>query len=82
MAKYSRRNRAKDFVHKLTTSLSMEYKGYVHGFEDLRKEGMFKRSRKYNRKVTKSDWKIIQSFISYKSRIWSSTPKNTSRLRM
>ncbi|MEM0294803.1 MAG: hypothetical protein QXO55_01905 [Candidatus Korarchaeum sp.] len=40
LAKYSRRerDRAKDFVHKLTTFLSREYRGYVRGFEDLRKE--------------------------------------------
>jgi hypothetical protein len=31
-----RRNRAKDFVHKLTTFIAREFEGYVHGFEDLR----------------------------------------------
>ncbi|MEM3739748.1 MAG: zinc ribbon domain-containing protein [Candidatus Korarchaeum sp.] len=81
LAKYSRRerNRAKDFVHKLTTFLSREYRGYVHGFEDLRKEGMFKRARKHNRKVVKSDWRTIQSLMSYKSRVMFLNPKDTSR---
>ncbi|MEM3446651.1 MAG: transposase [Candidatus Korarchaeum sp.] len=84
LAKYSRRerNRAKDFVHKLTTFLSREYRGYVHGFEDLRKEGMFRRgknARKHNREVAKSDWKIIQSFMAYKSRVVFLNPKDTSR---
>ncbi|MEM3446168.1 MAG: transposase [Candidatus Korarchaeum sp.] len=84
LAKYSRRerNRAKDFVHKLTTSLSREYRGYVHGFEDLRKDKMFRRgkkSKKHNRKVAKSDWKIIQSLMSYKSRVVFLNPKDTSR---
>ncbi|MEM1520193.1 MAG: hypothetical protein QXV05_04000 [Candidatus Korarchaeum sp.] len=57
LAKYSRRerDRAKDFVHKLTTSLSREYRGYMHGFEILRKEGMFSKSRKHSRRVAKSD---------------------------
>ncbi|MEM3537905.1 MAG: IS200/IS605 family accessory protein TnpB-related protein [Candidatus Korarchaeum sp.] len=84
LAKYSRRerNRAKDFVHKLTTSLSREYRSYIHGFEDLRKDKMFRRgkkSRKHNRKVAKSDWKIIQSLMSYKSRVMILNPKDTSR---
>ncbi|MEM1520139.1 MAG: transposase [Candidatus Korarchaeum sp.] len=84
LAKYSRRerNRAKDFVHKLTTSLSREYKGYIHGFENLRKEGMFRRGRKakkHNRKVAKSDWRTIQSLMSYKSRVMILNPKDTSR---
>ncbi|MEM3869802.1 MAG: transposase [Candidatus Korarchaeum sp.] len=84
LAKYSRRerNRAKDFVHKLTTSLSRKYRSYIHGFEDLRKEGMFRRgknARKHNRKVAKSDWKIIQSLMSYKSRVVFLNPKDTSR---
>ncbi|MEM3481350.1 MAG: IS200/IS605 family accessory protein TnpB-related protein, partial [Candidatus Korarchaeum sp.] len=84
LAKYSRRerNRAKDFVHKLTTSLSREYRGYIHGFEDLRKDKMFRRgkkSKKHNRKVAKSDWKIIQSLMSYKSRVVFLNPKDTSR---
>ncbi|MEM3372052.1 MAG: hypothetical protein QXO55_05560 [Candidatus Korarchaeum sp.] len=58
----------------------------MHGFEDLRKEGMFKRSRKHNknarkhnRKVAKSDWKIIQFFMSYKARVVILNPKDTSR---
>ncbi|MEM1984903.1 MAG: transposase [Candidatus Korarchaeum sp.] len=81
LAKYSRRerNRAKDFVHKLTTSLSRKYRSYIHGFEDLRKDKMFKRSRKHNREVAKSDWKIIQSFMAYKSRVMILNPKDSSR---
>ncbi|MEM3372458.1 MAG: zinc ribbon domain-containing protein, partial [Candidatus Korarchaeum sp.] len=69
-------------VHKLTTSLSREYKGYIHGFEDLRKEGMFKkgkRAKKHNREIAKSDWKIIQSLMSYKSRVVFLNPKDSSR---
>ncbi|MEM4582091.1 MAG: zinc ribbon domain-containing protein, partial [Candidatus Korarchaeum sp.] len=64
------------------TSLSRKYRSYIHGFEDLRKEGMFRRgknARKHNRKVAKSDWKIIQSLMSYKSRVVFLNPKDTSR---
>jgi len=41
LAKYSDRekNRARGFVHKLTTFMSRKFKGYIHGFENLRKRG-------------------------------------------
>ena len=41
--KYSRheKNRAKDFIHKLTTHSIRTFKGYVHGFENIDKKGMF-----------------------------------------
>ncbi len=40
LEKYSRRerNRAKDFLHKLTTFSAKTFKGYIHGFEDLDKK--------------------------------------------
>ncbi|MEM1775347.1 MAG: transposase, partial [Nitrososphaerota archaeon] len=81
LAKYSRRegNRARDFIHKLTTFLSREYEGYIHGFEDLEKKRMFNGSKKHNREVAKSDWKTIQSFMAYKSKTMTLNPKNTSK---
>jgi len=81
LAKYSRRegNRARDFIHKLTTFLSREYEGYIHGFEDLEKKRMFNGSKKHNREVAKSDWKTIQSFMAYKSKTMILNPKNTSK---
>ncbi|MEM2352053.1 MAG: hypothetical protein QXT26_06565 [Thermoproteota archaeon] len=81
LAKYSRRerNRARDFIHKLTTFLSREYKGYVHGFESLEKR-MFNSSRKHNREVAKSDWKTMRSFMAYKSKTMTLNPKNSSKL--
>jgi hypothetical protein len=40
LAKYSKRekDRARDFAHKLTTFMAVKFKGYIHGFENLRKE--------------------------------------------
>ncbi|MEM0037099.1 MAG: zinc ribbon domain-containing protein [Candidatus Korarchaeum sp.] len=38
-----------------------------------------KNARKHNRKVAKSDWKIIQFFMSYKARVVILNPKDTSR---
>jgi putative transposase len=34
LAKYSKRerNRAKDYIHKLTTFMARKFKGYTHGF--------------------------------------------------
>ncbi|MEM3512354.1 MAG: transposase [Candidatus Jordarchaeales archaeon] len=79
--KYSRRerNRARDFIHKLTTLLSREYEGYIHGFEDLEKKRMFNSSKRHNREVAKSNWKTIQSFMAYKSKTMPINPKNTSK---
>jgi putative transposase len=81
LAKYSRRerNRSKDFIHKLTTSIARELDGFVHGFEDLRKERMFNGSKKHNRDISKSGWKTIIAFMGYKSRVVLLNPKNSTR---
>jgi putative transposase len=81
LQKYSRRerNRAKDFVHKLTKEISRELKKYVHGFEDLRKENMFSYSKEHNRRIAKINWKMIVSFMSYKSKVKFLNPKNSTR---
>jgi len=81
LAKYSRRerNRAKDFVHKLTKEISREFKNYVHGFEDLRKKNMFNCSKEHNRRIAKMNWKMITSFMSYKSKVKLLNPKNSTR---
>jgi len=78
---YKRRekNRAKDFVHKLTKEISREFKNYVHGFEDLRKKNMFNYSRTHNRRIAKTNWKMITSFMSYKSKVKLLNPNNSTR---
>jgi len=72
------RNRAKDFVHKLTTILTRLFPNAIHGFEDLNKEGMFNDSREHNRDTAKQNWKQIVSYMSYKTEIKLVDPRNTS----
>ena len=81
MERYSKRerNRSKDFIHKLTTSLAREFKGYVHGFEDLKKSGMLGRSKEHNRNVSKSDWRTIVAFMGYKAGTILLNPKDSTR---
>jgi len=81
LAKYSRRerNRASDFLHKVTTSLSREFKGYIHGFESLEKKWMFGSSKEHNRNIAKSDWKKIIAMMSYKSSVKLLNPYNSTR---
>jgi putative transposase len=81
LAKYSKRekNRARDFVHKLTTFMSRKFKGYIHGFEDLRKERMLNGSKMHNRNISKINWKTIITLMSYKSKVMLLNPKNSTR---
>jgi len=81
LAKYSKRekDRAKDFTHKLTTFMAMKFKGYIHGFEHLKKNRMLKGSKKHNRNISKSNWKTIITLMSYKSKVVLLNPKNSTR---
>jgi putative transposase len=81
LAKYSKRekDRAKDFIHKLTTFMSRKFKGYIHGFEDLRKERMLNGSKEHNRNISKINWKTIITLISYKSRVVLLNPRESTR---
>jgi len=72
------KNRAKDFVHKLTTALAKLFPNAIHGFEDLNKAGMFNDSKNHNRDITKQNWKQIVSFMSYKSEVKLVDPRYTS----
>ncbi len=72
------RNRAKDLIHKLTTVLSRMFPNVIHGFENLDKQGMYNRSKRHNRDITKQNWKQIIQYMSYKSRVKLVDPKNTS----
>ena len=72
------RNRAKDFVHKLTNALIRLFPNAIHGFEDLDKAGMFNDSRKHNRDITKQNWKQIVSFMKYKTEVKLVDPRYTS----
>jgi putative transposase len=81
LAKYSRRekDRTKDFIHKLTTSIAREFKGYIHGFEGLRKNRMLNGLRRHNRNISKSDWKTIIALMDYKAKTVILNPKNSTK---
>jgi putative transposase len=65
--KYSarERNRVRDLIHKETTKLA--WPPVQRFFEDLSKEKMYTRGRSHNRRLAKSDWKMLQSFLTYKA---------------
>ena len=71
-------NRAKDFIHKLTTELARKFPNTEHGFEDLEKQGMYNKRKRHNRDIAKQNWKMIIQYMSYKSRVKLVNPKNTS----
>jgi len=82
LAKYSRRekDRAEDFIHKLTTSIAGRFKGYIHGFEGLRKNRMLNGLRRHNnRNISKSDWKTIIALMDYKAKTVILNPRNSTR---
>jgi len=81
LAKYSKRekDRTKDFIHKLTTSIARKFKGYIHGFEGLRKNRMLNGLRKHNRNISKSDWRTIIALMDYKAKAVILNPKNSTK---
>jgi len=59
--------------------MAKKFKGYAHGFEDLRKNRMLNGSREHNRRISKSDWKTIITLMSYKSKVELLNPQNSTR---
>ena len=80
VSKHGRRekNRAKDFIHKLTTKLTRIFPNTEHGFENLEKQGMYGKRKKHNRDIAKQNWKMIIQYMNYKSKVKLVNPKNTS----
>jgi len=72
------KNRAKDYVHKLTTMLTRMFPNVIYGFEDLNKAGMFNKSREHNRDIAKQNWKQIVQLMNYKTEVKLVDPRNTS----
>jgi putative transposase len=81
LAKYSKRekDRTEDFIHKLTTSIAGRFKGYIHGFEGLRKNRMLNGLRRHNRNISKSDWRTIIALMDYKAKTVILNPKNSTK---
>lgn len=79
LRKYSERekNRAKDFIHKLTTSIVRELKELKSGaiLEDLKniKSRVLNGSRNVNRKLSKWDARTFQFMLEYKLK-WFGLP--------
>ncbi|MEB2793191.1 MAG: IS200/IS605 family accessory protein TnpB-related protein [Caldisphaeraceae archaeon] len=72
------RNRSNDFLHKLTTELAKAFPNAIQGFEDLDKAGMYSKSKKHNRGISKQNWKGIINLMNYKSRIRLVDPRYIS----
>ncbi|MEM3790272.1 MAG: transposase [Thermoproteota archaeon] len=90
LEKYSKReeNRAKDFMHKLTTATVRELKEVRSGaiLEDLKniKEKVLRKSKENNRKLSKWNARMFQFMLEYKL-LWNGlpvkyvNPKNSSK---
>jgi len=79
MQKYSKRerNRVKDIMHKITTTIAREIASLKHGaiLEDLRyiKERILNRSKDLNRKLSKWNCRTFQFMLEYKLK-WFGLP--------
>jgi len=70
-------NRAKNGAHLIANALTSF--GKRNGFENLEKEGMFRKYRIWNRKIARTDWRKISSIASYKSESVIINPYHTSK---
>ena len=73
------RNRARDFVNKLTTKIARKYPNHIHVLESLDKEGMFNWDRGHNRWVGLQNWRAIARALSYKVTVREVDPRGTTR---
>ena len=71
------RNRAKNAAHTLANSIIAL--GRCNGFEDLAKEGMYKKYRIWNRKIARTDWRKIATIAGYKAKNILVDPYHTSK---
>jgi len=71
------RNRAKNAAHTLANTIIAL--GKCNGFEDLAKEGMYTRSRIWNRKIARTDWRKIATIACYKAENIRVDPYHTSK---
>jgi putative transposase len=72
-----RRNKVKDFLHKLTIQLSRLFPDAIFVFEDLNKRRMYK-DKYFNRKIDRANWSGIIEKISYKTIVILVNPAYTS----
>jgi putative transposase len=67
LEKYSSRERCrvKNLIHKKTSLLARQT--IQHYSERLDKQAMFTHGRIHNRRLARSDWRLFQSFLAYKT---------------
>jgi putative transposase len=59
LSKYSRRERNRARKHQIEIARVMRSLAGINGFERLGKEGMYSRSKVWNRRVMRTDWRSI-----------------------
>ena len=63
LSKYSKRERNRARKHQLEIARVIQSVAGVVGLEELSKQGMFTRSRVWNRRVSRSDWRSIARIL-------------------
>ena len=63
LAKYSNRERNRAGKHQLEIARVIQSVARVVGLEELKKQGMFSRSRVWNRMISRSDWRSISRIL-------------------
>ena len=63
LAKYSNRERNRARKHQLEIARVIQSVAGVVGLEELKKQGMFSRSRVWNRRISRSDWRSITRIL-------------------
>jgi putative transposase len=61
--KYSRRERNRARKHQIEIARVINSLAEVNGFEKLRKERMYSRSRVWNRRIMRTDWRAIRRLV-------------------
>jgi len=63
LAKYSKRERNRARKHQLEIARVIQSVAGVVGLEELKKQGMYTRSRLWNRMISRSDWRSISRIL-------------------
>jgi len=63
LAKYSNRERNRAGKHQLEITRVIQSVAGVVGLEELKKQGMYTRSRMWNRRISRSDWRSITRIL-------------------
>jgi len=75
LSKYTRRERNRARKHQVEIARVMNSSAEVNGFERLRKESMYSRSRVWNRRVMRTDWRAIMRRVDGSTEL---PPQHTS----